>query len=126
MYTLICSELTSALLYMLEWSYQFVKFKFPAHLLFRQHATALVTLIGSTGSIQNSDRFTDKLQLCCSKWFHQATQHGVTELSQSILLSACLNACARLSGDGYHEFYAKYLSSLLRSQHYADMCANLR
>lgn len=111
---------------MLEWSYQFLKFELPAHLLFRQHATALVTLIGSTGPTQFSDRFTEKLQLCCSKWFHQATQHGLIELSQNVMLSACLNACARLSGDGYHEFYSKYLSGLLKSQHYAAMCADLR
>lgn len=103
-----------------------MKFELPAHLLFRQHATALVTLIGSTGPTQCSERFTEKLQLSCSKWFHQATQHGVAELSQNILLAACLNACARLSGDGYHEFYAKYLSGLLRSKHYAMMCADLR
>lgn len=111
---------------MLEWSYQFVKFPQPNHLLFRQHAAALITLISIKGPSPCASQFADKLQMCCSKWFHLATEHGVPELSQNMLLAACLNACTRISGEVFHGFYSQYLAKFLRSAHYRAMCRNLR
>lgn len=115
--------------YMLEWCYQFLQFERSGHLIFRQHAAALLTLIssvGATGDTPNIAPIVDKVRLCCSKWFRAATVHGIEEFSQHMLLATCLNACVRLSGDGFHEFYAQYLCGFLRSEHYSTgVCANL-
>lgn len=119
------SEITPALRYMLEWCYQFLQFERTNHLLIRQHAAALLTLISSMGAHVDAVQFTDKLQLCCSKWFHQATVQGADEFSQHMLLATCVNACTRISGDGFHAFYAQYLGGFLRSPHYGRICGDL-
>lgn len=78
------SELTPALLYLLEWCYQFLKFDQTGHVLLRQHAAALITFIGCGRTMSDVAPFADKLTLCFSKWFNLAGVHGVVEVSSNL------------------------------------------
>lgn len=122
-----CSELSPALLYMLEWSYQFLQFERSGHLIFRQHAAALITLISCMGPSVDpaAVQIADKLRLCTSKWLRLATVNGIEEYSQHMLLATCLNACTRMSGDVFHDLYAQYLGGFLRSTHFTRLCTDL-
>lgn len=121
------SELTPGLLYMLEWCYQFLQFERSGHLIFRQHAAALITLISCMGPSADAAavQLAEKLHLCTSKWLRQATVNGIEEYSQHMLLATCLMACTRMSGDVFHDLYAQYLGGFLRSQPFAALCGDL-
>lgn len=77
LYYFLRSDLMPALRYTLEWIYQFVVFQDETHFLFRQCASALISLLAATNSIYG---FSERLSLCFSKWFSMATQFGNLEV----------------------------------------------
>lgn len=80
------SELVPAYQYLLDWHYNFCKFEqLGGHSIIRQHASALISLIGCRALSCGTNAFPDKLRHCISKWFYAATHHGTQDVSELIL-----------------------------------------
>lgn len=77
------SELVPAYQYLLDWHYNFVKFdQLGGHSIIRQHASALIALIGCKPFSCGANGFTDRLNQCISKWFYTAAQQIVQDVSE--------------------------------------------
>ncbi|XP_050072117.1 RNA polymerase II-associated protein 1 [Anopheles maculipalpis] len=139
------SELWPALCYLLEWHYQHLIFDEDGPFIIRQHAVALLALIGP--GLQQHHRDADatasrgasahlppqlgeKLFACCSKWFTAAIRNGANEFSQKMLLAGCLWTVSR-AHDGifgtetYTAFLTKYLTPFVRSERFGEIIQTL-
>lgn len=78
------SELIPAYQYLLEWHYNFLQFdKLGGHSIIRQHAAALISLIGCKLFGCTNESFAHKLNQCISKWFYTATQQTIQDVSKN-------------------------------------------
>ncbi|KAJ6635703.1 RNA polymerase II-associated protein 1 [Pseudolycoriella hygida] len=119
-------ELMPAMQYLLEWHYNFVQFdRVGGHSIIRQHASALIALIGCKPFTCGIKEFTDKLNQCISKWFYIATRQNLQDFSQIILLSTSLVTLSRLQGCDHTAFVKQYLIPFLNSQCFTQLCNDL-
>lgn len=121
------SDLFMALRYFLEWHYQNLDFHQANHFLIRTHASALLYLIACSKIHISFSIYAEVFKMCCSKWFHMASRHGVNEFSQKMLLSAVLdvaNVFMSFSPEYFYEFI-DYLMKFLMSSHFQGMQENL-
>uniref|UniRef100_A0A182QYA5 RNA polymerase II-associated protein 1 C-terminal domain-containing protein n=1 Tax=Anopheles farauti TaxID=69004 RepID=A0A182QYA5_9DIPT len=133
------SELWPALCYLLEWHYQHLIFDEDGPFIIRQHAVALLALIGPGlqreiaaaggpgGGAPNAlhRQLVEKLFACFSKWFTAAERNGANEFSQKMLLAGCLWNAARAKSivgpELYETFLMKYLSRFVRSNRFNEI-----
>uniref|UniRef100_A0A182MCV1 RPAP1/MINIYO-like TPR repeats domain-containing protein n=1 Tax=Anopheles culicifacies TaxID=139723 RepID=A0A182MCV1_9DIPT len=130
------TDLWPALCYLLEWHYQHLIFAEDGPFIIRQHAVALLALIGA-GLQQDADAASscgasalgEKLLVCCSKWFTAAERNGANEFSQKMLLAGCLWTAARaqhvVGVETYKTFLAKYLTPFVRSERFGEIIQTL-
>uniref|UniRef100_A0A182YAE1 RNA polymerase II-associated protein 1 C-terminal domain-containing protein n=1 Tax=Anopheles stephensi TaxID=30069 RepID=A0A182YAE1_ANOST len=148
------NELWPALCYLLEWHYQHLIFDENGPFIIRQHAVALLALIGpglqqqqqqqqkqqdaaaaaSCGASapgQQHRQLCEKLFACCSKWFTTAERNGANEFSQKMLLAGCLWTVgrARAAVVGMEPYTAafltKYLTPFVRSGRFGEIIQTL-
>ncbi|XP_041761157.1 RNA polymerase II-associated protein 1 [Anopheles merus] len=125
------SDLWPALCYLLQWHYQHLIFDESGPFIIRQHAVALLALIGpglqrdAVCSRGDASSLGEKLFACCSKWFTAAERNGANEFSQKILLAGCLwmvgRARAAVGMEAYRTFRAKYLAPFVRSSRFREI-----
>lgn len=124
----VFTEIASALRYLLEWHYQFLDFQLDNHFIIRQHASALLHLLGTGNVVVMFPMFSEVFKMCSSKWFMMAARHGVEEFSQKIILSSCLDVSekfASFSSEYFYDFVDDYLLRFMRSSTFDKMSCNL-
>lgn len=114
--------LIPAYILILDWCYHNLNMNKNGHPIFRQHATALISLIGHQNALCSDNLLIDKLKLCFSKWFHVASTYDSLELSQNILLATCIQTCSSMFGPSVYHFYEIYLNKFLSSQCFINVC----
>uniref|UniRef100_A0A182PGT8 RNA polymerase II-associated protein 1 n=1 Tax=Anopheles epiroticus TaxID=199890 RepID=A0A182PGT8_9DIPT len=135
------SDLWPALHYLLEWHYQHLIFNESGPYIIRQHAIALLALIGPGLQRTAEDAVAaaaaaaahrplgEKLLACCSKWFTEAERTGANEFSQKMLLAGCLWTVGRarhvVGMVAYSAFVSKYLASFVRSGRFHEILQTL-
>ncbi|XP_049285596.1 RNA polymerase II-associated protein 1 isoform X1 [Anopheles funestus] len=130
------NDLWPALCYLVEWHYQHLIFAEEGPFIIRQHAVALLALIGPGLQQQDADAAScgasalgEKLFACCSKWFAVAERTGANEFSQKMLLAGCLWTAARaqhvVGMETYKTFQAKYLTPFVRSARFGEIIQTL-
>ncbi|XP_052891202.1 RNA polymerase II-associated protein 1 [Anopheles moucheti] len=130
------NDLRPALCYLLEWHYQHLIFAVDGPFIIRQHAVALLALIGP-GLQQDADAAScgaasalcEKLFACSSKWFTVAERSGANEFSQKMLLAGCLWTVGRaqhvVGAQAYETFLAKYVAPFVRSTRFTEIIQTL-
>uniref|UniRef100_A0A182VWJ8 RNA polymerase II-associated protein 1 n=1 Tax=Anopheles minimus TaxID=112268 RepID=A0A182VWJ8_9DIPT len=136
------NELSPALCYLLEWHYQHLIFTEDGPFIIRQHAVALLALIGAglqqqqqqqqdadAASSCGASALGEKLFACCSKWFTAAERNGANEFSQKMLLAGCLWTAGRaqhvVGAETYKKFLGKYLTPFVRSERFGEIIQTL-
>ncbi|XP_053660448.1 RNA polymerase II-associated protein 1 [Anopheles marshallii] len=130
------NDLRPALCYLVEWHYQHLIFAEDGPFIIRQHAVALLALIGS-GLQQDADAAScgaasalcEKLFACSSKWFTVAERSGANEFSQKMLLAACLWTVGRaqqvVGAQAHETFLTKYVTPFVRSARFGEIIQTL-
>ncbi|XP_055540548.1 RNA polymerase II-associated protein 1 [Wyeomyia smithii] len=124
-------EILPALFYLLEWHFQHLTMEESGPYIIRQHAAALLALIGYDhlqAAAELTPQNCDRLFACFSKWFNAAIKHGAAEFSQKLLLAACLETASKvrpLAGSYYHNFTDGYLMPFLRSAKFDNLTKEL-
>ena len=121
-------ELIRPIRYLLEWHYQQLNFQQDNHFIIRQHASALMYLLGCGNIVVTFPIFAEIFKMCCCKWFTMATREGTKEFSQKLLLSTMLDVGApfvKFSSEFFFDFIDDYLMKFLKSTHYQKMAKEL-
>lgn len=121
-------ELIMPIRYLLEWHFQQLDFQRDNHFIIRQHASALVYLLGCGNLVVTFPIFSEPFKKCCSKWFAMATRGGAGEFSQKLLLSTLLEVGApyvTFASEFFYDFIDDYLLKFLNSPHYKRLAENL-
>ncbi|XP_053670534.1 uncharacterized protein LOC128720859 [Anopheles nili] len=129
------SDLWPALCYLLEWHYQHLIFAEDGPFIIRQHAVALLALIGhglqrdatapGGAAAQLQHQLCDKLFACFSKWFTAAQRDGANEFSQKLLLAGCLWSASRarsIVGEAvFRTFLERYVVTFVRCERFNEI-----
>lgn len=121
-------DLIMPMRYLLEWHYQQLNFQLDNHFIIRQHASALMYLIGCGNIVVSFPIFSEIFKMCCCKWFTMATREGTKEFSQKLLLSTMLDVARpyiKFSSEYFYDFIDEYLIKFLKSTHYQQMAKEL-
>lgn len=121
-------ELIMPIRYLLEWHYQNLDFQKDNHFIIRQHASALLYLLGCGNLVVTFPIFSEPFKMCCCKWFTMATRGGANEFSQKLLLSTALDVggpFVTFASEFFYDFIDDYLLKFLTSTHYQQMAADL-
>lgn len=121
-------ELIMPIRYLLEWHYQHLNFQQDSHFIIRQHASALLYLLGCGNIVVTFPIFSEVFKMCCSKWFTMATRSGANEFSQKLLLSSALDVggpFVSFASGYFYDFIDDYLMKFLKSSHYERMAKEL-
>lgn len=126
------SEILPALRFLLEWHYHYSEYTEcspKGHPLIRQHASALLSLLGYGSTIHFWSIFHDLLPLCLNKWFNSASKDGIDSgFSHYMLLSCCLDIATTIlenKSKNIQEFYETYLVQFLMSPCFTNLCSNM-
>lgn len=122
------SDLVMPIRYLLEWQYQQLNFQQDNHFIIRQHASALLYLLGCGNIVVTFPIFSEVFKMCCCKWFTMATREGTKEFSQKLLLSTMLDVggpFVKFSSEFFYDFIDEYLIKFLKSRHYQEMAKEL-
>uniref|UniRef100_A0A182N5V9 RPAP1/MINIYO-like TPR repeats domain-containing protein n=1 Tax=Anopheles dirus TaxID=7168 RepID=A0A182N5V9_9DIPT len=116
-------DLWPALCYLLEWHYQHLIFDEDGPFIIRQHAVALLALIGpglqrdpgaAPASSPLQRQLVDKLFVCFSKWFTAAERNGANEvINGRVLRFALMRRKRDLRGFYFCLFCFKFSQKLL-------------
>lgn len=121
-------ELINPIKRLLTWQFHSMEFQQDNHFIIRQHASALIYLLGCGNRVVTFPELGELFNNCCCKWFAMAARWGAKEFSQKLLLSTLLNVGApfvEFSSEFFHKFVETYLKQFLNSQHYKDMLKGL-
>lgn len=126
------SEVLPALRFLLEWHYHYSEFTectTKGHPLIRQHASAILSLLGWGNTIQFWSLFHDLLPLCLNKWFSLASKDGIdTGFSHYMMLSCSLDVATKILANkskDINEFYEHYLVNFLMSKYFTNLCSDM-
>lgn len=129
---LLNSEVLPALRFLLEWHYHYADLTgctVKGHPLIRQHASAILALLGLGDSLTFWSIFHDLLPLCLNKWFSLAAKDGLdTGFSHYMMLSCSLDVATKLLANKSKEindFYENYLINFLMSKYFQNLCSNM-
>lgn len=111
------NELLETMSYHLKYHYNRLDFQMESFFLHRQHASALLQMIGTGNTVVTFERFHEDLISCLSKWTDSTSRHGLREYSQRLLLSATFDLGSKffkLSPNRFYSFIDEYFKPFLQ------------